>query len=618
MELNPRQMEAARFQHGIAAVIAVPGSGKTHTMTQRIGILVKNYGIPPESILGLTFTRNAAQTMRNRLFPVLEDQASRVTLATIHSFCHQLLRNEGRIFEILSGKEQIQFIRKVMKTLKSKNLPTGMVLREISLAKNNLIDVIEFRQLLDNDETMQKIADIYEHYEQEKRKKMLMDFDDLLVETFRVLQNHEVREKYQEMFQHVLVDEFQDTNPAQMEILKILIGDGRNRNTSFWICGDDAQAIYAFTGASVGNILNFKKLFPDAAEYIMNVNYRSTPQILQACENLIGHNTRRIDKTMEAVQPDGDHIVVLEAVNEEDEGQVIVHEILDLTEKRGYRYVEMAVLYRANFQSRVIEEAFTQYKIPFHVENGHGFYERFEVKMLLEYLRLIQNPHTDEGDEALKSVLNIPNRYLGRKFLGELEDHADGRNLYLFQALKSLPVQIPYLKKNIRELIGILDPLIADAKNISPSEVIHILRESLNYDAFICEDDIPTPDDSKIANVNQLQMVASRYKDIQSLLNFADSFKEASSKDKEGVSLMTIHKSKGMEFPVVFVIGMVDGLLPNRNGDIEEERRIAFVALSRAMKRLYLTFSQNHLGKAAQKSPFLQEILCSAPGKSAA
>jgi ATP-dependent DNA helicase UvrD/PcrA len=274
-ELNREQEEAASFLNGIAATIAVPGSGKTRTMMERIGILVKVHGVPPENILGLTFTRNAAEEMRQRLIPVLGDLASRVTLSTIHSFCHYLLRSEGKTFEILSGKDQIIFVRNVMKQLRVKDLSIGMVLNEISLAKNNLIPVEEFRDLYQGDKAMLRVADVYENYDKEKAKKLLLDFDDLLVETYRLLNEDEaIRSKYSERFRHILVDEYQDINPAQGEILKKLI-DGSN---SFWVCGDDWQSIYAFTGASVGNMLNFTREFEGAKLFILDLNYRSTPR----------------------------------------------------------------------------------------------------------------------------------------------------------------------------------------------------------------------------------------------------------------------------------------------------------------------------------------------------
>ena len=423
MALNKEQEEAANSVLGIAAVIAVPGSGKTLTMTRRIGNLVQLHNVPPEKILGLTFTRNAAEAMRSKLIPVLEDLASWVTLTTIHSFCHFLLRSEGRTFEILSGKFQIIFMREVMKRLKIKDLSVGMVLQEISLAKNNLITVREFLKIYTDDRSMIKVAEIYQAYDEEKSRKLLLDFDDLLVEAYRLLKDNQIiREKYRETYRHLLVDEFQDTNPVQMEILKILAYP--EQDGSIWVCGDDWQSIYAFTGASIGNILNFKEIFPESKEFILNLNYRSTPQILRACQNLIDHNTRKIDKELMTNNPDGEKVIILEGSTEEGEAINLVNEIKDLVEGRGYAHKDIAVLYRANFQSRVVEEVFCQNKIPFHIENGLNFYQRHEVKVLLDYLRVINEPNSEIGDEALTSILNVPNRYIGGKFKAELGEYA--------------------------------------------------------------------------------------------------------------------------------------------------------------------------------------------------
>jgi DNA helicase-2/ATP-dependent DNA helicase PcrA len=610
MKLNPEQQAAADFLDGVCVVVAVPGSGKTLTMTHRIGNLVNKHGIAPESILGLTFTRNAADAMREKLAPVLNDLACRVHLATIHSFCHFLLRSEGRLFNILSGKEQIIFMRDIMKRLRVKELTTGMVLREISLAKNNLIDVEEFRELYGDDKTMQKVAKIYEAYDLEKQKRLMLDFDDLLLDTYRLLNENElVREKYRGTFRHLLVDEYQDTNPVQMEILKILV-NGSKTGASFWACGDDWQAIYAFTGASVAHILNFSDMFPGSDKMILNLNYRSTPQILRACQNLIQHNQKRIDKELRTGNPDGEDVIVLESSSEETEGLSLVNEIRELVDRRGYAYADIAVLYRCNFQSRVIEEAFSQHTIPYHIENGLNFYDRREVRILLDYLRVITNPNSEEGDEALKSIINVPNRYIGRKFMAELDEFQPGSSLHLYDKLKSMPIELPYIRKNVREFIQLIDPLIQDAETLQPAELIQLLRNTLDYDRYITDDDMPSPDDVKIENLNQLVMAASRFNDIRSFLDYTHTFQnEAVSDNKEGVRLMTVHRSKGLEFPVVFLVGMVENILPSKKGNLEEERRICFVAISRAMKTLYLSHSLTYLGTPTKRSIFLDEIL---------
>ena len=608
MELNTQQDRAARIKSGIASVIAVPGSGKTLTMTHRIYNLVEQ-GASPESILGLTFTRNAAEAMRKKLRPLLGQKARRVHLSTIHSFCYKLLREEGKQFELLQGQEQVRLLKRVMQKKKVKNLPSGMILREISLAKSNLISPEEMRAIYQGDGTMQQIALVAEAYEEEKQSKLLLDFDDLLLQTHALFQNdHGIRQKYQKMYTHILVDEFQDTNPAQMAILKFLIQQVKKKYASFWVCGDDWQSIYSFTGASVGNIISFQDQFPEASQYILNVNYRSTPQILSACQNLIRHNAQKVDKNLQAHKADGEDITVLECSTEEDEAVSIVNEISDLIQRQGLRYQDIAVLYRANHQSRVIEEALSQHEIPYHIENGSTFFQRFEVRILLDYLRLIEYPQSVEGDEALRSVINVPNRYIGRAFVRELQEYAQTQNMHLYPALRQMPVRIGYLKRFVKEFREFLDPIIRDKNKLEPSEIIHLLRDGLDYDNYITEDDIPSPDDSKIANINQLQMVAGKYRDISGLLRYTDSFQAQDSKDTNGVSLMTIHKAKGLEFPVVFLIGLVEGILPNKQGDIEEERRIAFVGMSRAMHSLYLSYSLKHMGKKAQRSRFIKEI----------
>ncbi|MBM4305119.1 MAG: ATP-dependent helicase [Deltaproteobacteria bacterium] len=608
-ELNKEQEEAASFLEGIAAVIAVPGSGKTRTMMERIGKLVKDHGIAPESVLGLTFTRNAAEEMRNRLVPVLGDQASRVMLSTLHSFAYWVLKCEGKVFQILSGKEQLIFMRDILKKLRVKNVSVGMALREISLAKNNLITVDQFREIFEGDKIGSRIAEVYEAYDREKSKKLLLDFDDLLLETYQLFSSQTaVKQKYSDRFNHVLVDEFQDTNPVQLELIRALISCSVDGG-SLWVCGDDWQSIYSFTGASVGNILNFSTSFEGSKVFILNLNYRSTPQILTACQNLIQHNLRKIEKTLETKNDEGDQVVVLEASNEEGEALNLVAEISDLISRKGYSYKDIAVLYRCNFQSRFPEELFSRMKIPYHIENGLGFYHRPEVKVLLDYLRLIINPDSEQGDEALKNVINVPTRYVSRAFSSDLEEFAQRRGVHLYEALKSMPIDVPYLRKFMKEFRKLLDPLIQDGQTLEPAEVISFLRGALDYDRYISDEDVPSPDDVKVQNVDQLQLSASRYRDIQSFLEYTDSFEEETSNDKEGVSLMTVHKSKGLEFPVVFVIGLLEGICPSKKGDIEEERRIAFVACSRAMKLLYLSYALNYLGVPAKKSIFIEEIM---------
>ena len=442
------------------------------------------------------------------------------------------------------------------------------------------------------------------------QKKLLMDFDDLLVETYRLLSENEgVREKYKGTFRHLLVDEFQDINPIQSAILKILVNNSE-QGTSFWVCGDDWQSIYAFTGASIANILNFKVMFPESEQLILNINYRSTPQILRACQNLIRHNQKKIDKELRTQNPDGEDIIVLQSSSEETEALNLINEIKELVDSESFKYTDIAVLYRCNFQSRVIEETFSQHKIPYYIENGLCFYDRREVKILLDYLRFISNPYSEDGDEAFRNIINVPNRYIGRRFMAELDEFAADKNMHLYEKLISMPIELIYIRKNVREFIQFIDPLIQDAENFQPAELVQLLRVSLDYDRFITDDDMPSPDDVKIENLNQLQLAAARFNNIGSFIEYTETFQnESVSDNKEGVRLMTIHKAKGLEFPVVFVVGLVENILPSKKGNIEEERRICFVAISRAMKILYLSHSLTYLGQPAKKSRFLDEIL---------
>ena len=389
----------------------------------------------------------------------------------------------------------------------------------------------------------------------------------------------------------------------------MLIFNGKN--ASFWVCGDDWQSIYSFTGASVGNILNFDKVFPDSKRFILDMNYRSTPEILHACQKLIDNNVKKIDKTLRTDNPSGPDPVVIEASNEDDEALQIVNEVRILTETRAYGYElkDIAVLYRANSLSRPVEDTFKQNGIPYHIENASSFYQRYEVRVLLDYLRFIDDPGAVEGEDALRRIINIPNRYIGKSFMQSLNDHADQNNSSLFEALKTVSIPLPYLKRNVKQFVRFMGDLIRDKDQLEPAEMLHILREGLDYDRFISDDDVPAPDDSRIENINQLTIVAAKYKSISDLLNYTETFKEEISNNKNGVALMTVHKSKGLEYPVVFLMGLTEGVMPHKQGEIEEERRIAFVGMSRAMKRLYLTYPQNYNGKSMKRSRFLDEIL---------
>ena len=604
LELNEKQRQAAAFTFGTASVIAIPGSGKTATMATRIGNLVRS-GIPPEKILGLTFTRNAAGEMRNKLKPVLLDQSYKVTLSTIHSFCHRLLKEEGRTFNMLQGKRQVYLMRKAIKKLDVGQFSAGFALREIGLAKSRLMDWQRFGSLHENDEVMQAVARIYQAYEEAKRKQLLLDFHDLLIEAHGLLKSCNDRcNSYQRAFPHILVDEYQDTNPAQVEILNLLAG--KHEHSSFWVCGDDWQSIFGFNGASVENILSFSDRHPSSKRFILDLNYRSSPQILTACQHLISHNERKIEKTLNTINPAGENIIVLRAVSEEEEAEKIVTEIRDLVESRGYAYQDIAVLYRANSQSRAIEEALSRDDIPYRIESEANFYSRYEVNILLQYLVLIHEPDSFAGTEALSAVINVPGRYVSHGFMEDLEAFAEENELHLYPALKVFPVQAHYLRRNLDEFTTLIDRFNKGQSWVEPVDMVRHIRDELDLDKYLA-DEMDDPIAGALESLDQLQMAIGKYDCLGDFLEYAESVKTNSGNDEEGVTLSTVHKAKGLEFPVVFVIGMIEGVMPNANGDSEEERRIAFVAMSRAMKLLYLSHSMSYLGRAARPSSFITE-----------
>jgi DNA helicase-2/ATP-dependent DNA helicase PcrA len=616
INLNREQQLAADFKNGTAVLNAVCGSGKTFTTTKRIKSLIRKHGVAPENILGLTFTRNAAKSMRDKLQVEIDDLINRVQITTIHSFCFWLQKAEGRVFEILSGYDQVGFIKKIMKKLKINELSPGMILGEISLSKNNIITADEFTELYESDPTMEKVSKIFKSYEEEKTKKLLMDFDDLVLQTYQLLRdNDKIRRRYSETFTHILVDEWQDTSPVQCEIIKLLVDGNSKEVSSFFVVGDDWQSVYSFTGATVSNIINFKNMFPGSKEFILNLNYRSTPQILKACQNLIKHNIRKVEKTLVTENADGEDVVVLEGSTERGEAEIIVTEIIDLIENRSFNYKDIAILYRSNFQSMPLEEALVKRKIPYRIEKGIPYTMRKEIKTMLDYLRLILDPDSEVGDEALRSIINIPNRYISKKIFSDFSKCAESKGLYIYTALKSIPILLPYIRSNVMKMFELLDPLIADAESMGPAEMISLLRGVLDYDRIITEDDIPSPDNAMIQNINELQLLSARFSDIQTFLDYIETFQERSANNDEGVVLSTIHKAKGLEWPVVFVTGFLEGLMPSKKGEnIEEERRVAFVGISRARHLLYLSYSHNYLGSPCKKSIFLEEILDSGKG----
>lgn len=606
-ELNDQQRAATEFLEGTAIVVAVPGSGKTLTMIHRIAHLVKN-GIDPSTIVGITFTKNAASTLKDRLRSLLGEQAAQVNISTIHSLCYRILIAEGRQFKFLADYERSMIIQRIIKKLKLPEITTGQALCEICFAKSHILTPAQYIIAFAADRLTADIGRVYKLYEDYKSGKGLVDFEDLLTDTHHLLTtNNEVLVKYQTAYRHLLIDEYQDTNPAQLAIVKIIANTTGPH--SLFVVGDDAQSIYSFTGASIDNVINFQSIFPLAQEFRLTLNYRSTPQILTACRNLISHNRLKIDKELHTLNQDGSNVHVMEAATEDDEALQIATEIKSLA-ARSIAYEDMVVLYRANFQSRTIEEAFLRNAIPFRLESGVSFYGRKEVSCLVNYLQVIHDPESDQGDIALLNILNVPNRYLGNKFISKLQGYSAANNQGLFAALKAMPIEVDYEKKGVQQFVQLIENLRAAAIHKTAAEVIQLVRAMVDYDKHFTESDSSGPDDQKTANIDQLCHVAEKYQNIAAFLKYVLPLSQVrQGPEGKGVRLMTIHKSKGMEFPVVFIAGLAENLLPFAKGEIEEERRIAFVGMSRASTILHLSHANTYNGKVTQRSIFLQEIL---------
>ncbi|MFC1513474.1 ATP-dependent helicase [candidate division KSB1 bacterium] len=605
--LNPEQEEVVNFEKGILSVVAIPGSGKTQSMVMHICALIQKYNQAPESILALTFTKTAALTMKQRLHDILGDKAKRVLLMTLHSWCLHIQKREKVKFEVLAVEDQMRMLKRIIQKKRIKNISAGGILREINISNNNLISIDDYRGLYAQDDTMQKVADVWEKYSEEKSDKMLKDFDDLLISTIHLFNSDkEVLEKYRSIYTSICWDEYQDSTIAQQTILKQLVDE--KTISSLWVCFDDAQSIFGWNGASVRNVLNFKDDFPTAQQVILSRNYRSTPQIIQACENIIKHNEKQIQKEFIPVKESGEEIIVLEAENEEDEARIIVEEVHDLV-KNEYSHKDIAVLFRANFQVRILQEYFSRANIPYKLDKKSGnFYTKKEIRILLDYLRFITEPDS----EVLLKILNVPTRYIGKRFIRQLEEYADDKEIPLLQALKEMPISISYVKENVSNFISVVGGLFNIAHKTKPRDMLEMLREALDYDSFITETEISEVDDSRIENLEQLMLASAKFSDIKAFIEYADTFKDESGDDENGVSLKTVHSAKGEEYSVVFCIGMVMGVMPsskNQMENIEEERRIAYTAISRAKDLLYLSYSKEYLRQPCKRSIFISEIL---------
>ena len=627
--LNERQCEAVNHTEGPLLITAGAGSGKTKVLTCRIAHLLE-LGVAPYRILAITFTNKAAKEMKERVQNLVGAQADSIWLSTFHSFCAKLLRFEidgfhgyTRNFTIYDSSDQMVLIKECLKKLNldDKQFTPRSVLATISAAKNVLMDAKAFARQAE-DFYQQKVSEAYELYQAKLKENNAVDFDDLLFLAVRLLEEKDdVREKYQERFQYVLVDEYQDTNHAQYALTKILAAQWRN----ICVVGDADQSIYAWRGADIRNIIDFTRDYPDAASIKLEQNYRSTKTILNAANAVIDNNESRPRKTLWTENPSGNKVIHYQAQTEHDEADYIAGAIYNRHEISHEPYGDMAILIRTNAQSRVLEEKLMRYAIPYTMVGGTKFYDRKEIKDVLAYLRLLYNP---EDSLSLTRIINVPKRNIGATTMEKVAAYAEGEGISLFEALSS-PDAIPVTKRAqtaLENFAAMIFDLLNDIDGMDVLSLIEKVIKDTGYGEMLDKDAEHDPQgESRKENVGEFLSVAKDYMDSNpdgnlqdflenvALVSDVDDFESSDSK----VTLMTLHSAKGLEFPVVFLAGLDEGLFPHSRTlmdpeQIEEERRLAYVGITRAERQLYVTnaITRTMYGRISAYMPsrFLGEI----------
>lgn len=627
--LNDRQCEAVKHTEGPLLITAGAGSGKTKVLTCRIAHLLE-LGVAPYRILAITFTNKAAKEMKERVTNLVGAQADSIWLSTFHSFCAKLLRFEvdgfhgyTRNFTIYDSSDQLVLVKDCLKKLNldDKQFTPRSVLGIISSAKNVLMDAKAFAAKA-SDFYEQKVADVYALYQEKLRENNAVDFDDLLFLAVRLLQeNEEVREKYQSRFQYILVDEYQDTNHAQYALTKILAARWRN----ICVVGDADQSIYAWRGADIRNIIDFTRDYPDAASIKLEQNYRSTKTILHAANAVIDNNESRPKKTLWTENPTGNKIIHYQAQTEHDEADYIAGVIYNRHEISHEPYGDMAILFRTNAQSRVLEEKLMRYAIPYTMVGGTKFYDRKEIKDVLAYLRLLYNP---EDSLSLTRIINVPKRNIGATTMEHVAAYAEAQGISLFEALSSTD-EIPVTKRakaSLENFAAMIFDLLNDIEGKDVLSLIETVIKQTGYGDMLDKEAEHDPQgESRKENVGEFLSVAKDYMDSNpegnlqdflenvALVSDVDDFESSDSK----VTLMTLHAAKGLEFPVVFLTGLDEGLFPHSRtlmdpAQVEEERRLAYVGITRAERQLYVTnaVTRTMYGRISAYMPsrFLAEI----------
>lgn len=626
--LNKEQQQAVQHTEGPLLILAGAGSGKTKVLTVRIAHLL-GQGVNPYEILAITFTNKAAKEMKSRVEGLVGDVANRIWLSTFHSFCAKFLRFEldnflgyNSNFTIYDTSDSQAVIKAALKALNldDKYYPVGAMIGAISDAKNKLLFASDFRKQA-RDFYQQKVADVYEYYERELRKNNALDFDDLLLVAVKLLQSNEaVLDKYSKRFRYVMIDEYQDTNHAQYLLAKLLASHWKN----IAVVGDADQSIYAWRGADIQNILDFEKDYPNCTSIKLEQNYRSTKIILDAANAVIENNEGRPKKNLWTDKTEGAKIQHFTAQSEHEEAAFIGDTIAKKHDIHGVPYGDMAILYRTNAQSRVLEEALIKRALPYTMVGGTKFYDRKEIKDVLAYLRVLYNPF---DDLSLLRIINVPKRSIGATTVAKLQDYARANGTSLFMTLTQLHL-VDTIKGKTKEKLeefGILIfTLVAEMEDKTVLDILESILDRTGYLAQLEESTDPQ-DQARAENIGELLSVAKDFQDTNpngtvedfleqvALVNDVDSFEQEESK----VTLMTLHAAKGLEFSIVFLGGLEEGLFPHSRTlmnpeEIEEERRLAYVGITRAEKELYISNATTRtvFGRTSSYLPsrFIDEI----------
>ena len=625
--LNDKQKEAVIETEGPCLVIAGAGSGKTKVLTHKIAYLIEEKNIKPWNILAITFTNKAANEMKERITNLIGEVANDMWVGTFHSICVKILRKfidrvgYNSDFVIFDTSDQKTLIKQCIRSLNldDKIYTDRGVIAEISNSKNEMLTPMQYKLRTNNEIRKEKIAEIYEIYQRRLKENNALDFDDIINLTIQILtENQDVLEYYSEKFKYVLVDEYQDTNKAQFTLITLLSG----RHGNITVVGDNDQGIYSFRGADITNILNFEKDFPGTKIIKLEQNYRSTKAILDAANAVIKHNEKKYEKNLWTEKEGGKRPEVAILDNEYEEANFIVEQINRLKREEYYKYSDFTVLYRTNAQSRSIEDIFRRENIPYKMIGGLKFYERKEIKDVIAYLRLI---HNQADNLSLGRIINEPKRGIGQTSMEKIEAIAETNGISMYEVIKHAEQYgLNKVFINSREFINTIEDLSSKKDEMLISE---LTKEVLNKTGYMkaLELENTAQAESRIENLNEFLTVAMEFEEENaenSLAEFLESITLSSDidgmEDKEdSVTLMTLHSAKGLEFPVVFLVGMEEGLFPSYRSigeqrELEEERRLCYVGITRAKEYLFLTcakqrtiFGSTSLNKISR---FLEEI----------